>query len=389
MKRILSFGLFGFVVASLATSSSSCKKTVTVVVRDTVRQAWQVLPIYNNLGMAAFNSINVGDTALYIAGSFGVTRVPVNHQPFNNLFTWPLPGASSMSPVLEPPFLDGTLCSYITAQGWSVYGMPPASQYSSLQYNPVLTPGAYKVSLYFAPSFISWPATVYPVVRNRYALMPVESVGTSNTQVRFDLVNWDPVKLVNPLAGPQTPVAKSIVVNAAPGTTGFFQSNYYCAAYYDKFFVSYGGQFFRIDTAGNVKAFGYTPTPVPHSNGIANMFTAGETLFINSGGVIFYSTDRGESWGLWNDFSQSAAGGVIFRNVGKDLYATEATLSSQLWKVVIDGRALNFSELNTDGLESSQMTSITRCGKYVFITTPTGVYYRDSIYFNQLKTPVR
>ncbi|MBS1662689.1 MAG: hypothetical protein JST68_16720 [Bacteroidetes bacterium] len=388
MKRILSFGLFALIVVALTFSTSSCKKTVTVIVKDTVRSAWQLLPLYNSNGMAALNSWNAGDTSLFIVGNFGITQVPVNRSAFNNFFTWPLPGSSYIAPVYVTPFYDGKVCSYMTPEGFYAYGVPQATQYSTISYNPVMTPGTYsRLSQNYVFGSQSSPAADYPVIRDRYALMPVETVGTSNAETRFDLIRWDSAQLLSPFTGPQTPVVKSIVVSAAVGL--FTLSNYYCAAYYDKFFVSYGGQFFRVDTLGNVKAFGPTPVPGQRVWGIANMFTYSGMLFINSGGLIYFSSDQGENWSVWNDFTNSSASRVIFRNVGKDLYATMATLSSQLWKVVIDGRNLNFSELNTDGFASSLMTSITRCGKYVFITTPTGVYYRDSTYFNQLTKPVR
>ena len=228
------------------------------------------------------------------------------------------------------------------------------------------------------------------MIRNRYALVPVETVGDGHTQVRFDLVSFDSAKVLGTrFLGPDTPVAKSIVVTAASGTIGFTGGGYFCAAYYDKFFVYYSGQFFRIDTAGNVKAFGYTPASYQQNRGVANMFTAGTNLYANSGGIIFVSTDQGETWSLFNDFSQTNASGVAYRNVGTDLYATFGGLQSQIWKVVIAGNTFHFSELNTDGLGSNLLTSITRCGKYVFVTTPTGVFYRDSLYFNQLAKPIR
>jgi hypothetical protein len=237
---------------------------------------------------------------------------------------------------------------------------------------------------------MSSPAADFPVIRNKYALIPVETVGTSNLQTRFDLLSFDSAKVLGKLAlGPDTPKIKSITVSVAPGTPGFQLSNYFCAAYYNKFFVAYGGQFFRIDTAGNVKAFGYTPAPYQYTYGTGNMFTLGSTLFVNSGGIIFSSIDQGENWSVFNDLSHSGSAGVVYRNVGKDLYATLGDLDSQIWKVVVNGNTFSFSEINTDGLEPNLVTSLIKCGRYVFATTPTGVYYRDTAYFDQLKTPIR
>lgn len=388
MKPILSFVLLAFLLAG----SFSCKKSVeTKIVTDTVRHAWQQLPIYNSNGMAALSSYNLADTTLVIGGNFGITLVPVNHQPFNNFFTYLLPGTSLTMPVQAAPFINSRLVSYATATSYGVYSLAPANQFSSMLYTPDSTPGAY--FRFQQANTFGWngsPSEAYPVIANKYAIMPVETIGTSNTQTRFDLVRFDSAKMLNSYPGPaDPPVVRHITVSSAPGTPGFFLSNYFCATYYNKFFVEYGGQFFRIDTTGNVKAFGYTPAPYPNNYGVGNMFTVGNTLYVKSGGIIFSSTDQGESWSVVGDFSQSFPGGLVFRNVGNGLYATLATLDSQLWKVVVNGNKFSFSELNTDGLEFNLVSSITKCGKYVFATTPTGVYYRDTLYFDQLKTPIR
>jgi hypothetical protein len=391
MKKILSIGGVLVFVLLILTVSPSCKKTVTHTIIDTVQTAWQPLPLYNGTALAALSSYNLADTTLLIGGSFGYTLVPVNSQPFNNLFTYPLPGTSITAPVQEAPFLNASLCAYTTATSFYVYSVPPHNQYSSVSYTPTYTPGAYsRFQEYHPYPTLSSPAASFPVIRNKYALVPVETVGNSNTQARFDLVSFDSAKVLGTgFLGPDTAVAKSIVVTVAPGTIGFTGGGYYCASYYDKFFVYYSGQFFRIDTTGNVKVFGYTPAPYQQNYSIANMFTVGNNLYANSGGIIFVSADRGETWSLFNDFSQTNAGRVVYRNVGNDLYATYGGLQAQIWKVVIAGNTFHFSELNTDGLGSNLLTSITRCGKYVFVTTPTGVFYRDSLYFNQLAKPIR
>lgn len=365
----------------------SCKKTVTKTVTDTVRHAWQPVPLYNSYGSPALSAYNLGDSVLVVAGNSNLVQIPV--KTFNNLFGYFLPGTSLVQPAYEPVYVDAAGIAFTSATTLYVTSNPPHTQFNLLSYTPTYTPSEYS-RFAQAGSFAtqSWPATSYPLVRDRYVLTPVETIGgTPGKQVRFDLVSWDSAKLLTGFG--DTPHVKQLTVNAEPSTIGFFQSGYFCAAYYDKFFVFYGGQFFRIDTAGNIKAFGYTPVPYSKSFGIGNMFTVGNTLFVNSGGIMWSSTDQGESWKLFNDFSGTTAGLVVFRNVGKDLYATLDDLDMQIWKVVIEGNQLNFSELNNDGLQSNLLTSLTRCGPYIFATTYTGIFYRDTALFNQLKTPIR
>ena len=73
---------------------------------------------------------------------------------------------------------------------------------------------------------------------------------------------------------------KRYIPNPGAGTLGFSGSNYFCASFYDRFFVCFGGQLFRIDTSGDVKAFGYHPADYSSGTPINNMFTYGDTCIV-------------------------------------------------------------------------------------------------------------
>ncbi|HVU98087.1 MAG TPA: hypothetical protein VHE34_22845 [Puia sp.] len=388
MKFTVSVCLLLAALSLIVVTGPACKKTVTKTVTDTLRHAWQPVPLINNYANAALSSYNAGDSILAVGGSFNLIQVPV--KTFNNLMGFYLPGTTIVQPTYVAPYIDGAAICFVTATTLYVESNPPHDQYSVLSYTPQYTPGEYSIfkQVCIYPSQ-SYPGTDYPLVRDRYALTPVESVGAGNKQARFDLIYFDSAKLLSPFALGDTPHVKRLILQADPTTIGFISSNYFCAAFYDKFFVSYGGQFFRIDTAGNVKGFGYSPAPYPKNFGTANMFQYGNTLFANFSGVFYASTDRGETWTLFNDFTGTTAGLLTYRMVGNDLYGTLGDLDMQIWKVAISGNTLDFSELNNDGLQSNLVTSLTKCGPYVFATTPTGVFYRDTAYFNQLKTPIR
>ncbi|GHT57213.1 hypothetical protein FACS18945_0930 [Bacteroidia bacterium] len=222
-----------------------------------------------------------------------------------------------------------------------------------------------------------------------YIITPVE--GDYQT-VRFDLISFDSAQLSSQMLINGNVVVKQINIHAALGTVGFAGNGYYCATFFHKFFVDYGGQFFRIDTLGNVKAFGYNPI-IPNINknfALYNTFEYGHALFINSGSVFYYSTGEGENWQLFNDFSGILGfPQLIFRNMGDKIYATYS-IGNQIWRIGFNGRDVNLSELNKDGIQDySMITFISRGGRYYFITTYNGVYYRDSSYVNQLKSPIR
>jgi hypothetical protein len=120
------------------------------------------------------------------------------------------------------------------------------------------------------------------------------------------------------------------------------------------------------------------------------MFSIGNNLFINSYGNNFYSTDKGETWQQFNTISNypNALRYIIFRTIDDKLYATMMG-SNKLIIVGMNGNKFYLNELNYTGIpDNSRITSLTRAGKYFFVTTYNGVYYRDTAYVNQLKTPI-
>jgi len=377
-------------VAPLLLATYSCKKTVTHTIIDTFLHAWQPVTYFNNYGQQALNSANMGDSELVVAGNSEVIRLAVNHTSFDWFFANFLYGSTWDHPVTGAPFVNDHLCAYAVDSSYALISVPVYSQFSYLGYTPARSDSIYPwLQFPFTPPSICYPASGLPVIRSHYLLVPVGDYRTDRNTARFDLVTFDSTKVFSPYGFGDTPVVKHLYLHPAPGTIGFFESNYFCASFFDKFFVYYEGQFYRVDTTGNVRSFGYTPAPYAQNYGIGNMFTHGDTLFEKSASTIFYSADHGETWALFNDFSSVAVSYLVIRNVGHDLYATAATLNMQIWKVAFSGRSLVLSEINNDGLEGTLLTSLTRCGRYVFATTFNGVYYRDTALFDQLKTPIR
>jgi len=370
----------------------SCKKIVTQTIIDTFQHAWKPVSILNMNAVSELSSVSIGDSILVVGSNSNYTMMAVNSSAINSTMVYFLQGTYMYSPAYGYPYLGKNLCSFATDSTLNVQSVPVYSQYSSFVYKPVYTPGAYSRFPQTSPyPSNTYPSSAYPVIRNKYLITPVEGY-FPNIQKgeRFDLISFDSSQILTPYGFGATPTVKSIYVTPAKGTLGFSGSGYFCAAFFNNFFVYYESQFFRIDTLGNVKQFGYLPAPYSNGYGIYNMFTVGNTLFAKSGGILFSSTDQGETWNVFNDFSNTTTvGWLTFRNVGNKLYATIADLNTQLFKVAFNGKNLNFSELNNDGLENSIITSITPCGKFIFITTATGVYYRDTAKFDQLKTPIR
>lgn len=392
IRKLNFYILFPFIVFSCCFFNSSCKKTTEIkTVTDTLQYAWKPIPSLNIYGTSALNSASIADSELVVSSTSNYIIFNITRAPFNYFTGYYLQGTSYFSPTNVVPFVNNNFCSFATSNAVVVQGVSVHNQFSSFTYTPVLN----KESKYpiFPVSGIypsgSYPSSTYPIIRNKYLIVPVETDTAFPHTARFDLLSFDSSQLLSPFATGCTPVVKSILLSPAPGTIGFTLTGYFCATYFDKFFVFYNGQFFRIDTSGNIKQFGYLPAPYSKGYGVYNMFTVGHTLYVNSQGVFFYSTDEGETWNLFNDFSNTSVGYLIFRNMGNKLYATIADNETQIWKVAITGNNLNLSEINNSGLENNIITSITQCGRYDFITTTSNVYYRDTSLIDQLKTPVR
>ncbi|RAK69501.1 hypothetical protein DLM85_01160 [Hymenobacter edaphi] len=242
----------------------------------------------------------------------------------------------------------------------------------------------------FRPTYSTDPATNkafplpqlgnsgYPVVDGRYVLAPTE--GTSAWQ-QCSLLRVGPIAGFRPGESLELKSTRPLVLRPAPAGTGFVQAGYFAAAYHHKFFVSLGGQFFRVDTTGSVKAFGHGPAP--GVNGfVTQMFTLQNRLCALSGTTLVVSDDQGETWAPLRSLAGTDYALLTFHNVGAALYAT---FQAQLWRVRFRNNDLVFTELDNDGLATNQITSVNTCGRYAFVTTLAGFYYRDTASFHTPK----
>ncbi|MCC3160678.1 hypothetical protein LJ737_25805 [Hymenobacter sp. 15J16-1T3B] len=219
----------------------------------------------------------------------------------------------------------------------------------------------------------------YPVVDGRYVLAPTE--GNSYWQLG-SVLRVGPIAGFRPGESLELKNTRLFTLTPAPAGARFVQAGYFAAAYHHKFFVSMGGQFFRVDTTGRVKAFGYSPVPGTNAY-VTQMFTLQNRLFAVGNSTLFVSDDQGETWAPLLNLSGTNLGLLTFHNVGAALYAT---FQAQLWRVTLSANSLVLKELDNDGLATNQITSVNTCGKYAFVTTLAGFYYRDTASF---QTPKR
>lgn len=364
---------------------AGCKKQTVEIIKEVPQvHAWTMVPALTGLSSIQLTSVPLNDSTIAVANNESITYLTPGSLKGNTsgdfIFNY-----FSGSYTVRPSITKNTGVTLNDATTLRVF----ATQ------NPINQPGG---NFTFTPHYpgpdslilnIPKPSVFnnpcYPIVADRYVLAPIGTIypgynkrvcallkfNTSNTFIPNQLsVFYDTVKYINLLP--------------APGAVGFSGlGGYFSAAFFDKFFVYYDNQFFRIDTAGNVKSFGIGPVAAAY--GVGQMFTIGDKLFTEDAGKICVSTDHGESWQLFFDGSRDgSAWGLLkyFNTADGDLYGV---YHGQVTHITLNGNVLNSAEIVNDGVENTEVTSVNKCGKYAFLTTLAGVYYRSVDSLNVLK----
>jgi len=318
-------------------------------------------------------SVPMNDSLIAVASNYQITYVNVKNMNYTNSIL--IEGKSYYSGLVPPSITKSITVSVSDPDKLVVFST----------YMPVFQSG---VPISFSPTYSNSTTSqktlpqgsLYnsgcPIVNDKYILVPFET-DWSTSKATFSLI-----KVNNTGLNASIVSTKNITAEAAP-TTYFGPGNNFSASFFGKFFYTYNSQFFRVDTLGNVKSFGWSPMLYGLSSSVTQMFMLNNYLFALAGGTFFVSHDQGESWSV---YYQSVAGETYawynYLNVGKDVYAT---YQSRILKVSLSGESLKYQELDNDGLQGSQITSINKCGKFAFVTTLSGLYYRDTTKFNSFK----
>jgi hypothetical protein len=224
LKKIVPphFLFFCFILISL--TQPACKKTETItkIITDTLKHAWQPIPIFNISTFPAFGSASIGDSVLAVISNTANTTMPVKQTVYGSTFTNFLGYTSAASPAYGFPYINSKLCTYATAGSLNVQSVPVYNQYSSLSYIPTYTAGFYhdfpQTSL---PPNQCYPSAAYPVIRNKYIITPVETDTLPGQRTRFDLLSFDSSKILSPDGFGDTAKVKRIYLQPAQGTIGF------------------------------------------------------------------------------------------------------------------------------------------------------------------------
>ena len=346
----------------------SCKKEIETKLVP-LTHSWSLdSGLYAN-NKILLTSVPLNDSVLAVANGYSVIYVYTNY--FNYTYQIFINGNDIYSTGLIPPSLTKTVTVAVTDNPgnlaiFKTY-MPSYLAGLPMFYTPTYSQSDVSLKGFPRPTIYN---AGYPVIKSKYILAPYE-IDFSAEKATLSLIEIDTSFYCSVVS------AKDIVLDN-PSNSGFYNSNYYSWAYYNKFFLSYYGQSYRVDTLGNYKNL----NPALNGKYIEQMFTLDNYLFALGWGEMFVSSDQGETWNLFSDLSGTTWGWLQYFNVGNDVYATYI---SQLVRVTLSGTTLNFEELDNDGLEGNQITSISKCGKYAFVTTLSGLFYRDTASLNTIK----
>ncbi len=351
----------------------SCTKHQIVEVQVPVKTSWSLDSSLYGFNKILLTSFPLNDSVLAVANSSIISYVNVNHvgRPVNGAYINLNP---TFGNFLAPRISESVGVTLLSPTQMKVF--PPfnaASINGSFIYKPSYFGSANSTKSFVLPAF---PHAGYPVIENKYILAPTEIDYPSQRAYASLLTVSHPDPMNLSLAE-----ANSITLDAGPSSPYFSSGSYFSAAYFDKFFIYLAQQFYRVDTMGNVKAFGYSPQPGVQNGRVTQMFTLDNVLFAGGTEKVFASLDRGETWTLFSDVMGTDYAGLTYFNLGSELYAT---YQSQIWRVTFSGSNFNYVELDNDGLQGNQITSMSKLGNYVFITTLSGLYYRE---YSKLNTP--
>ncbi|MBI3234037.1 MAG: hypothetical protein HYZ42_08345 [Bacteroidetes bacterium] len=148
--------------------------------------------------------------------------------------------------------------------------------------------------------------------------------------------------------------------------------------YKNCFFVTYDFGTFKIYSNGTYKKVlddspSYTRRIFSH-NGV---------LYLTLPQIIFISTDNGETWTKSFNISETITSNAGFHTIRDSLVEFH---TDKLYTVSINLSGYSLRELDNDGLEGNQITSVSEFMDSIYVSTTTGVFIRPkSSFFNPKK----
>jgi hypothetical protein len=358
------------IIIALAAFQFSCKKETEVKYAE-IEHSWKLDSALYGEYKILLTSVPVNDTILAVANGYMIRYVYTNYLNYTEGFY--INGQSIISAGLIAPSLTKKVTVSVAenTDNLAIFRTyEPVNPGIPVFYTPTYSSSTVSKKGFELPTLFN-PG--YPVIRSKYILAPFEIDFPAN-KASLSLIEVDTSQYCNVVS------SKTVFLDD-PLKPGFYDGSYYSWSFYNKFFLTYYGQTYRIDTLGNAKLL-LSDAATFNGRYIEQMFTLDNHLFAIGWNTVFVSSDQGESWNVFSDLAGTQLGWLHYYNVGEDVYAI---FGSQLARVSLEGSTLSVQELDNDGLESNQITSINKCGKYAFVTTLSGLFYRDTASLNTPK----
>ncbi|WP_157278492.1 hypothetical protein [Olivibacter sitiensis] len=270
--------------------------------------------------------------------------------------------SSKLSIPVAPSLSKSFGINYIDSQTLRFFPIRRPTNSASVFYSPTYSDALFSQKSFPVPLY----GRGYPIVGNR-ALIPIEIM--NNEAILHLMEVYTGIDL-------SMEVIKEIVLTPHGPDRGFESFGYYSYAFFDRYFIMWNAQLYRIDNDGNVKSFGSSFVPgeyAPHQ-----IFQLREYLFAITDDALLISIDQGENWSTYiKNISQDLLR-LTYQNIGDELYGFSG---SQIVKFSMDGESIVFYELENKGLETHHITSINKLGNYYYTTTLSGLFYKDAEYF--------
>ena len=138
---------------------------------------------------------------------------------------------------------------------------------------------------------------------------------------------------------------------------------------FDKFFVSMNDGFYGIDTIGNVKMLLDVP--------ISQVLNRSDSLFaISYSGVVYFSNNEGENWSSFCEISPDISR-LKWVSLDNSLIAHPYLSGGQLYIINVGNQSMTIDTLASGGLKDKEITSLSVFNSKVYVTTLSGLYYKD------------
>ncbi|QES89228.1 hypothetical protein [Rhizosphaericola mali] len=381
-KIIQKFCGFAFVLLILLSVFSSCRKEVDKIqyVDSSSLNSWHLDSTFQFAQKIQLNSLAISDSeALFANNEF--LRIVNGNSSFYDLLGkgelstaisnyYTIWGATySGNTYYVRPYLSKLLYVGINPTGLRAYGVRHAVS-GNYQFNsptPTQTENygyGYIGYNWNAISFVNDSSFLYSYTYSSDTAHN-DTLKSVLLTLNFD---WQGIPILNNQKALSFSLGKYGALNGArPFTYSFYGYTY----------LLMGPKIFRINENGVYKDLTNASIKL---DDVVSMFTIGKYIFAigDDQSSLTVSEDNGATWHIFSNGINSNLPFLRFGYVGGK---TIGIYNAQLFEFTLNGNTLTTKELDNSGLNTNLITSVSQAGRHVFVSTMSGVYYRDTTNF--------